>query len=120
MSDTHAHDHAHAEVHPPAPHVVPVKVLAAVLAGLLFFTFLTVAATWVDLGKANIIVALGIAVIKGALVVLFFMHLRWESPFYGLVLCVALGMVALFIGMTLMDSTSYQAVIRAAQQALPK
>jgi len=37
-------------------------------------TYVTVRAAFVDLGKMNIVLALGIATIKATLVVLYFMH----------------------------------------------
>jgi cytochrome c oxidase subunit 4 len=44
---------------------------------LLFFTFLTIFTGRMDLGVANIFIALAIATTKATLVVLFFMHL-WD------------------------------------------
>jgi len=44
---------------------------------LLFFTGLTVLTGRMDLGQANIFIALAIAITKATLVVLFFMHL-WD------------------------------------------
>ncbi len=71
-------------------HAVPLRVLLAVFAVLLLMTLLTVASTWYDLGSWNLIIALGIATFKAALVVLFFMHLRYDYPFYAIVLITAL------------------------------
>ncbi len=89
-------------------HVSPIGVLIGVFALLIFFTVLTVAVTYVDLGPANIWIALGVAVIKGALVGLYFMHLRYDSPFNGLILVSAFMFLAIFIGITLMDTGEYQ------------
>jgi cytochrome c oxidase subunit 4 len=50
----------------------------AVYVTLLFFTITTVITGRIDLGGANIFIALAIAVTKATLVVLFFMHL-WDS-----------------------------------------
>jgi cytochrome c oxidase subunit 4 len=98
-------------------HAVPLPVLAAVFAGLLLLTLLTVAVTWYDLGSWNLIIALGIATFKAALVVLFFMHLRYDNPFYAIVFVTALLFVALFLGLTLLDTFQYQPDIQAWQQA---
>ncbi|MGD0382797.1 MAG: cytochrome C oxidase subunit IV family protein [Thermoguttaceae bacterium] len=98
-------------------HAVPLPVLSAVLAALLVMTLLTVAAAREDLGSWNLIIALGIATIKAALVVLFFMHLRYDNPFYAVVFITALLFVALFLGLTLLDTTQYQGDIQAWQQA---
>jgi cytochrome c oxidase subunit 4 len=102
-------------------HAVPLRVLAAVFALLLGFTFLTVAATWVNLGHLNLCIALIIAFVKALLVCLYFMHLRYDSLLYSLILAVALGFVVLFIGAALTDTTGYQANIDAALEsaALP-
>ena len=98
-------------------HTVPLPVLAAVFAALLLLTGLTVAVTWYDLGSWNLIIALGIATFKAALVVLFFMHFRYDNPFYAIVFITALVFVALFLGLTLLDTFQYQPDIQAWQQA---
>ncbi|MHB1155256.1 MAG: cytochrome C oxidase subunit IV family protein [Phycisphaerales bacterium] len=95
--------------HTPAhPHVLPMKVLISTFLALLVLTWATVAVRYIDLGEANLILALAIAVIKAALVALFFMHLRYEAPFNGLILCMALLFVALFVVIALLDTTQYQ------------
>lgn len=90
-------------------HVVSVRVLVTVLGVLLVLTFLTVAVTWADFGRLNVAIALLIAVVKGSLVLLYFMHLRWDRPFNALVLISSLVFVVLFIGLSLMDVAQYQA-----------
>lgn len=86
--------------------------LVGVFVALMVLTFLTVAATWIELGEFNVWLALLIAFVKAVYVALYFMHLRWDSPFNGLVLAASLAFVVLFIGITLMDSQQYQPVIR--------
>lgn len=98
--------------HPKVGHHVPMWVLAATLAALLVLTFFTVAATWIDLGPAvNLWIALIIATIKAVLVALFFMHLAYDKPFNAIVLICALFFVLLFVGLTLMDTLTYQSAI---------
>ncbi len=89
-------------------HVVPTKVLVGVWAALIVLTWLTVSATKVDLGSLNIYIALGIAVVKSAFVALYFMHLRYDRPFHGVVFVVAVLFVALFISFALLDTKEYQ------------
>jgi cytochrome c oxidase subunit 4 len=60
-------------------HVVPRQVYYRVFAALLALTLLTVGAAHVDLGSLNIALALGIAICKALLVMLFFMHLRYST-----------------------------------------
>ncbi len=60
-------------------HVLPLRTYLGVFAALLLGTALT---TWVsrfDLGPFNNVVALSIAGAKAALVILFFMHVRYSS-----------------------------------------
>ena len=114
MSLTHSNDIPAPVAHDVGPddphgvHAVPKRVLMAVYGALLVFTVITVGASKIDLGQANIWVALLIAVIKGGLVTMYFMHLRWDSPFNGVILIAALFFVSLFIGLALLDSNSYQ------------
>ena len=53
---------AHARV----GHVVPLRVLFAVLATLLVLTYITVAVSWRDFGRFNLWIAIGIAVLVWA------------------------------------------------------
>jgi cytochrome c oxidase subunit 4 len=114
MSLTHSNDipaPVADDVGPDAPHgvhAVPRRTLAGVYGLLILLTAITVAVSKVDLGPANIWAALLIAVIKGGLVAMYFMHLRWDSPFNGLILIVALFFVSLFIGLALLDSKTYE------------
>ena len=92
----------------PGTHVVPLGILFAVWGGLLFLTWLTYAASRVDLGSLNLWVAMGIATLKGSLVLLYFMHLRWDKRFYALIFIGTLLFVTLFVGGVLIDTTHYQ------------
>jgi len=113
-----------AEVHKDGGHVhvhaVSPLVLLSVFGALLVLTVLTVAVTYVDLGPANLIVALGIAVVKAALVLMFFMHLWWDRPFNAVVLVAAFFFVALFLGFTIMDTDQYQINMTPPAQMSPK
>lgn len=95
-------------------HVVPGLVLVGVFVALLILTGLTVAATWVDLGPANLFIALAIATAKAILVAMYFMHLRYDHPFYGLVFAVSLIFLALFLGLTLVDVRQTLPEVQAA------
>ncbi len=95
------------EGHHGVGHVVPVRILAITAAILLVLTVITVWVASYDFGPANIWVALAIAAIKGSLVALFFMHLRWDRPFNGLVFILSLSFVALFISFAMTDTREY-------------
>ena len=93
----------------PSTHVVSMPVLSAVIVALLVLTAATVAVSSLNLGPgAGVVVAVGIATLKATLVVLYFMHLRYESPFHGWVLACALLFVALFIVFALKDTQEYR------------
>ncbi len=89
-------------------HVTSPFLLLSVYAVLVTLTVITVAVTLVDLGNFNIWAALAVAVLKAGLVAFYFMHLRWDSPFNGIVLIISLFFVALFIGISILDSKEYQ------------
>jgi cytochrome c oxidase subunit IV len=59
--------------------IVPRKTYFAIFVALVLLTGLTTTVAFFDLGFANPVVALSIAVLKSSLVVLFFMHMRWSS-----------------------------------------
>ncbi len=102
------HGDNHAEHHGVA-HVMPVNVLLAVGGTLLFLTAVTVWVTYADLGRTgNLIVAMGIATIKAAMVCAYFMHLRWDKPFNTLVFTSSVVFVGLFITILLMDKGEYE------------
>ncbi|HEY7116299.1 MAG TPA: cytochrome C oxidase subunit IV family protein [Tepidisphaeraceae bacterium] len=88
-------------------HVVPPKVLLAVYGALLLLTFITVKVTDFELGMFNVWVALFVALAKASFVALYFMHLRWDSPFNAICLIAALFFVCIFIGIAVLDSREY-------------
>ncbi len=90
-------------------HVASVKVLLGTGGTLLFLTIVTVLATTVDFGPSlNLALAMFIAVIKATLVVLFFMHLKYDKVFHSVIFVSAILAAALFVGFTMMDSGQYQ------------
>jgi cytochrome c oxidase subunit 4 len=70
---------------------------------LLALTAVTVAVSRVHLGALNIWAALSIASIKSALVIFFFMHLKYENLVFKLFLLGALVTLAVFIGLNFFD-----------------
>lgn len=100
---SHDHGHAHGEPHPLVGHLVPYSTLFATGGALIVLTVITVAARYVDLGEANIYLAIGIAVVKATLVSLFFMHLRWDRPFNLMVLVGSMLFVVLMMVFCMMD-----------------
>jgi cytochrome c oxidase subunit 4 len=89
-------------------HAVPLYVLTIVFVSLVVLTWITVAVTMIDLGSLNLWIALAIATVKASLVVLYFMHLRYDRPFNSIILVTALVFLFLFLGITIMDTIQYQ------------
>jgi cytochrome c oxidase subunit 4 len=60
-------------------HVTPVRTYALVFVALVILTITTVVVSKIELGEFNFVVAMTIAVMKGSLVVWFFMHVRYST-----------------------------------------
>jgi cytochrome c oxidase subunit 4 len=89
-------------------HIAPFRVLAGVWVTLLVLTWVTVSATGIDLGRFNLWLAMAIATVKASLVLLYFMHMRYDRPINAIVFVTALLFVMLFVGFALMDTLAYQ------------
>jgi cytochrome c oxidase subunit 4 len=107
---THAvsNDHGHGEH---VGHLVPVRYLIMAGLALLVLTVITVAVRYVDLGEANMPIAMGVALVKATIVALVFMHLRWDRPFNLLVLVGSILFVLLMMAFAAMDVHQYQSTI---------
>ena len=87
-------------------HILPKRVYYTIYAILMVCTYLTWQVAYFDLGALNTVAALGIAVFKAVLVILFFMHVR-DSP--RLTWAVIIGSVfwlGLLLALTMSDYLS--------------
>ena len=84
-------------------HIVSPGVYVAVGVALLVLTGTTVGVSYIDLGVFNAVVALGIAVIKMMLVVLFFMHVKYSPRLTKLTVLAGVFVFIVLVGMTLTD-----------------
>ncbi len=110
MSDANHSGETHmtSDGHEHLAHPVSVKFMVAILFALLVLTGITYAVSYIDLGQAgNLFLAMAVATVKAALVALFFMHLRWDKPFNGLILVTSFAALALFIFFTKLDTAEY-------------
>jgi len=87
----------------PESHVVPISLYVAIWAALMVGTGLTVFAASVELGIFNIVVALLIATIKGTLVVLFFMHLRYSTKLTMITVVAAIFFLLIMFSLSMTD-----------------
>lgn len=113
MAD-HGHQHEDGAVH---VHVHSTKFYAAILGALLVLTVVTVAASYLDIdgmlalgqevqgvGAWNLTLAVLIASAKAGLVLLFFMHLKDDARFNGLVFLGSVLFIGVFLAYTMNDT----------------
>ena len=86
-----------------AGHVAPLKTYFATFGALMVLTGVTVGAAFVDLGPMNIVVALGIAALKGSLVVLYFMHVKYGYRLVWLYAAAGFYWLGIMIVLTMAD-----------------
>ncbi|MEA2625344.1 MAG: cytochrome c oxidase subunit [Candidatus Binatota bacterium] len=91
-----------------AAHVTPPSTYYKIFATLVALTIVTVIVAFFDLGRLNTVVALGIAVFKASLVLLYFMHLRHSERLTALVIGASFFWLAILMVHTLMDYVSRQ------------
>lgn len=75
----------------------------AVWISLLILTATTVWVSYYNFGTLNILVAMLVATIKGSLVCLYFMHLRYDNRVNQVVFVSAFFFLAIFVGLTASD-----------------
>jgi len=92
-SDTHAAPHSH------------MKELTLTFVALIILTIVTVKIAKVDFGSVaiNISIAMFIASIKGLLVALYFMHLKWEEKLIIGFAALSIPFLVLMIGTMVWD-----------------
>lgn len=104
MSEHHTEHGAHN-----SHHISPASQYWAIWVGLMILTIITVLAykipLWlnINLGAANVIIAMAIATTKASLVVLYFMGLKYDKKFFAIAFLSSLIFLGLFLGFTLLD-----------------
>ena len=84
-------------------HVVPKKIYLAVWGTLLVMTLVTTVVAFVDLGRFNTVLALGIATFKASLVVLFFMHAKYSPRLTRVVITAGIFWLCLMLAFSSAD-----------------
>lgn len=84
-------------------HIIGYGQNTLVWCALLVLTAVTVWAASFDFGFLNVVVALTIATTKAGLVVLYFMHLRYEGWLLRFMVFMAFCILAIAIGLTFFD-----------------
>src|SRR5271157_1434418 len=87
-------------------HIIPANRYVVIWAILMLGTAITVFAASLELGVFNIVLALLIATIKGTLVVLFFMHLRYSTKLTMVTVIASIFWLFILFGLTMTDYIS--------------
>lgn len=87
-------------------HVVTPAQYTLVFGTLLLFTLVTVGAAFVDMKWANPVIALGIACFKAVIVILFFMHAKYQSRLIKMTIASGFFVFLVLIVMTMSDYIS--------------
>ncbi len=94
-------------------HVSSPKNYVLIFAALMILTGVTVWIAKVDLGWANDVVALTVAVAKALLVILFFMHVRYSTRMTALTALAGFFWLAILILITMSDYWSRGLILPA-------
>jgi cytochrome c oxidase subunit 4 len=84
-------------------HILPKRIYYTIFVILMFCTYLTVQIAFFDLGPLNVIGALTIAVFKAALVVLFFMHVKYSTRLTWAVVAGSIFWLGILLALTMGD-----------------
>ena len=84
-------------------HLIAPSIYVKVWAALVMLTFITVGVSYLDMKKFVIFTVMLIAAVKGSLVVLYFMHIRFEKRIYAIMISVVMVVYAVFIFLTFSD-----------------
>jgi cytochrome c oxidase subunit 4 len=81
----------------------PFSTYVLIWLGLLVLTGVTVTVAGLNLGNFSVLGAILIAALKGTLVVLFFMHIKYEDRVFKIMLGVAIITLAVIMILTFVD-----------------
>jgi cytochrome c oxidase subunit 4 len=84
-------------------HILPKRIYYTIFAILLFCTYLTVQIAFLDLGALNTVAALAIATFKAALVILFFMHVKYSTRLTWAVVLGGIFWLGILLTLTMSD-----------------
>lgn len=84
-------------------HPLGNNLLLKVYTALIILTGITVAASVYYPGKIGVAVAMVVTPLKAALILMYFMHLRYERPVFVIMFLVAIAILAVVMGLTFFD-----------------
>jgi len=90
-NDTHKH------------HIVGYRTYIVILLGLLVLTGISVAVTGIELGPLTTFTAILLATIKSSLVLIYFMHLKFDNAMYKIMVTLVLVVFVVVMVITFLD-----------------
>ena len=84
-------------------HIVPYYVYVIVLVALLILTFASIGITSIELRGLTVAAALLFAVVKTYLVLTYFMHLKYDKPYIGIMVGLVFLLFLVVIIITFLD-----------------
>ena len=87
-------------------HISPKRVYYTIFGTLMVLTLVTIAVAFINLGPLNFPVAFVIAITKAALVILFFMHVKYSSRLTKMIVGMAFFFAGILFVLTLTDYLS--------------
>ena len=90
-------------MHAEEQHHSPYKVYFIVWSALLVLTAVTVGVSYVDMKNVTVLTAMLIAATKSMLVLLYFMHIRFEKPLFSVMILAAMLTYGTFVALTFVD-----------------
>ena len=83
--------------------VVPFRIYVTIFITLLLLTLVTVDVAFFNFGMMNVYIALAVATTKATLVILFFMHVRYQPPLMAVFAAAGFLWLLILLTFTLSD-----------------
>ncbi len=115
MSDHAEHAHGAGPVTPSHSTVIPMRILVAVWVALCALTVLNLLLDKVHLHGFSVVVSLAIASAMAIVAAMYFMHLRYDHPFYLTALILVIIFIAIFISFSAHDTLQYKSQLIKGQ-----
>jgi cytochrome c oxidase subunit 4 len=84
-------------------HIVPYKLYLLVLSGLIVLTLISVGVTYIELANLTVFTAIFLASVKSILVLVFFMHLKFDNKILQILVTAVFILIALVLFITFLD-----------------
>ena len=84
-------------------HIVPYRIYVYILAALITFTFMSIGIIHINLGVYSVLGAMIFAILKSFLVLTFFMHLKFDTPFLRFSVFAVFLLILVVVFITFLD-----------------